>query len=168
MHRHQHKAPVVETGIGDIDVGNPEMDRDHQALARLIEKVGDVCRHSHSSDPECNCDKCPEGKPKLCFDALTDIGHEIMVQILDHFHHEDELMKSLPRDRSTREHCAEHRREHVRFSSRYNKAVAQIDARHPVIGLRTVNAFIFDWIRGHILEYDMKLATLLKVRSQDR
>ena len=152
------------SSIGDIDVGNPEMDQDHHALVQLIDKVGMVC--GNSSDPKCDCNKCPEGKPKLCCASLIEIGQELMVRMLDHFHREDDLMRSLPHNRSTREHCLVHRREHVNFSTRYNRAVSQVDARHPVIGLGTLNIFIIDWIRSHILEYDMQLAALLKAHSQ--
>jgi len=144
----------------DIDVGNPEMDQDHHALAQLIEKVGSVC--GDSLKPGCKCDQCPEGKPERCFDALIEIANEIMVRMLEHFDREDDLMKSLPHNRSTREHCMVHRREHVDFSTRYNLALAHINARYPVVGLRILGTFILDWIRSHILEYDMKLAALLR------
>jgi hemerythrin-like metal-binding protein len=158
--------PDKHSDIIDIGVGNPEMDGDHHALVLLIEKVGLVCENSLNQ--RCDCDKCPEGNPQLCFATLIEIGHEIMVRMLEHFHHEDDLMKSLPRNHSTVEHCLVHRGEHVSFSTRYNRAVAQISARQPVIGLRSLDTFITDWIRSHILEYDMKLAALLKVHSPNR
>ena len=151
------------SAIGDGDVCKPVIDEDHHALARLIARVGIVCGNPPTM--ECDCDKCPEGKPELCFDSLIEIGHEIMVRMLEHFQREDDLMKALPRNRSTREHCAAHRREHVHFSTRYNQSVAPINVRHPVTGLRTLDTFISDWIRSHILEYDAKLAALLEANS---
>ncbi|MCK9387918.1 MAG: hypothetical protein M0Q22_05915 [Sulfuritalea sp.] len=151
------------SAIGDSDVCNPAIDEDYHALAQLIARVGIVCGKPLTH--ECDCDKCPEGKPELCFDSLIEIGREIMVRMLEHFHREDDLMKALPRNRSTREHCAAHRREHVYFSTRYNQSVAPINVHHPVTGLRTVDTFISDWIRSHILEYDVKLASLLKTES---
>ena len=156
----KHLDGLTDAVQDDIDVGNPEMDQDHHALAQLIEKVGGVCGDALKSG--CKCDQCPEGKPQRCFDALIEIAHEIMVRMLEHFEREDELMQSLPRTRATREHCMAHRREHVDFSTRYNLALAHINARHPVIGLRILGTFILDWIRSHILEYDIKLAVLLK------
>jgi hemerythrin-like metal-binding protein len=157
---------IHKVAICDIEVGNPVIDQDHHALAQLIERVGMVC--GNSLNPECQCDQCPEGKPKHCFASLIEIGHEIMVLMLDHFHHEDELMKSLPNNRSTKEHCVAHRLEHVHFSTKYNQSVAPINVRHPVVGLRTLDTFISDWIRNHIFEYDMQLAALLQDDSPSR
>lgn len=153
------------SGIGEIDVGNPQMDDGHHQLARLIEKVGSVCCNSLDSD--CGCDDCPGKDPKACFDSLVEIGREIMVRMIDHFHHEDELMKSLPHIQSTREHCLAHRQEHVNFTTRYNRTVSHINARQPVIGLKAFQAFIIDWIRSHILEFDSKLGALLKAHSSN-
>lgn len=148
----------------DFDVGHPEINPEHQALIRLIEKVEDVC--GYQVRPDCTCDQCPKEKSRHCFDSLMEVGHEVMVRLLEHFHHEEALMESLPENRSKRAHCAEHRREHVNFSTQYNRAVTRIDASQPVIGLRAVHLFILDWIRGHVLEYDTKLAAPLKSHSK--
>jgi len=144
-------------------VSNPSIDREYQALLQLVEKAGNIC--GYEVKPDRTCDQCPEGKSRLCLDSLMEIGHEVMVRMLEHFHHEEALMESLPDNPTKRTHCAGHRHEHVNFSTRYNLAIAQIDASHPVIGLRSLNTFILDWIRGHVLEYDAKLTTLLKSHS---
>lgn len=152
--------------IDNINVGNPEIDEDHHALAQLIHKVANVCKCSLRS--VCDCDNCPESKPIDCFDSLVEIGHEIMLRMIEHFHHEEELMKSLRRNRVTRDHCVAHKQEHVNFSTRYNQAVSKINANRPVVGLRTLETFIIDWVRSHVLEYDMKLAALLETETSSR
>jgi hemerythrin-like metal-binding protein len=147
---------------GELDVGNPEMDRDHHELAQLIEKVGSVCACLRSRGPVCNSDECPDGTAKVCFAALGEISHEIMVRMLDHFHHEHELMNSLPSSHSSRQHCITHRQEHVNFSTRYNQLVTSFNPFDPLTGMRDLDSFITDWVRSHILEFDVKLAALLK------
>ena len=82
-----HSANHLE--IDEIDVGNPVIDDDHHALAQLIHKVGNVCECSLR--PVCDCDNCPESKPIDCFDSLVEIGQEIMLRMIEHFHHEEEL-----------------------------------------------------------------------------
>jgi len=77
-------------------------------------------------------------------------------------------MKSLRRNRVTRDHCVAHKQEHVNFSTRYNQAVSKINANRPVVGLRTLETFIIDWVRSHVLEYDMKLAALLETETSSR
>jgi hemerythrin len=85
--------------------------------------------------------------------------------MLEHFHREEELMKSLPRNGPARPHCVAHRKEHVSFSTRYNLAVARIDARTPVTGIRDLDTLLTDWVRSHILEFDQRLAELLKLHA---
>jgi len=151
--------------IGELDVGNPEMDLEHHELTQLIEKVGSVCVCLRSQNQECICDECPEGRARTCFESLVEIGHAIMVKMLDHFHHEQDLMKSLPINQSTRGHCVAHRHEHVNFSTRYNQLVTSFKSDCPIEGIRALDTFTIDWVRHHVLEYDLKLAALLKAES---
>ena len=151
-----------------FDVGNPEMDRDHHELAQLIEKVGSVCACLRSRCPVDDGDECPDGKAEACFGALGEIGHEIMVRMIEHFHHEDDLMKTLQNSQSSRQHCIAHRQEHVNFSTRYNQLVTSFKPIDPLTGMRDLDSFITDWVRSHILEFDSKLAGLLKAQSSSR
>jgi hemerythrin len=139
----------MTAGVGNIDVGNRAMDDDHHALAELIEKVGNICEFS--AMPVRDCDQCAQGKSRICFDSLTQIAHEVMVRMIEHFHREDDLMKSLPANPVTMAHCAGHRREHVAFSTRYNRIAAQVSDDQPFVGLCTLNAFILDWARSTLL-----------------
>ena len=158
-----HSAALHSIDADSIDVGNAEMDADHRVLADLIEKIGSVCGNTLAADT--SCERCRHDKTALCYDALLDLGQELMLQMLAHFNREDDMMKTLPKNRATTVHCAAHRREHNEFTTRYNQALLQIDALNPVVGLRTLESFVADWVRDHILDYDLKLSEFLKNSS---
>ena len=87
---------------------------------------------------------------------------KVRTLLLDHFQRENELMNSLPRTEITTSHCVRHRREHVRFSTHYNHAVARLDASRPGINSGQIEALVSEWIRNHMHAYDVELHSLLK------
>jgi len=148
------------------DTGIRAIDDDHHTLARLLLRAGNVCREPPTPDRDC-C-RCAEDQLKACFESLTRFGSDILHLMLEHFHGEDVLMNSLPRNRYTKTHCDAHRLDHVNFSTRYNRTVSQFDAHRPAIGLLALNEFVVDWTGSHVLEHDTELGRLLKLMSPRR
>ena len=144
------------------NAGHDEIGRDHQALVALLERVKRVCGCAAASAPD-SCRGCPAERHALCRSSLQDLTHGLMVFMLDHFRHEDELMMMLPDMPDAKVHCARHRREHVGFSTRYNDIVAKSDAGNVVSCMRKMELFIIEWIRRHALEYDAVIVSLLDV-----
>lgn len=145
------KLPVI--------VCDPVIDSDHRELIEVLEGLGLACKDPVT--PDCRCARCPEGKAAACHKLLRELGSRMQLLLLDHFQREDKLMNSLPRTMVAKLHCIRHRREHVNFSTQYNLAAARLDASQPAAGAKELEQLVFEWIRGHALEYDAELAALL-------
>lgn len=144
----------------EFDTGNSAMNSDHQTLVELLEELEHVCKYSVSD--ACQCKQCPGERMLACHAMLRTLCGRMQLLLLEHFEREHELMNMLPLTPRTRSHCARHRREHVNFSTRYNTAAKRLQGCEPAIGAREMEALVIDWVRGHALEYDMELSSLLK------
>jgi hemerythrin len=139
--------------------GHPELDRDHAALAELLERVAGICCDTASRRGDCGA--CADDRLDQCHEALTGIATDLMIIMLAHFHHEVALMAALPATPAVKTHCVRHRRAHVDFSTRYNATIAGLDRHNAVANARLLEGFICDWVRSHALEYDTALADFL-------
>lgn len=148
-----------EASSVQIDTGNPVMDSDHSVLIELLESFEYGCKDRVALDG--GCAHCSDATTEACRARLMNIIGKVQKLLLDHFEHENELMDSLPRTAVTKSHCVRHRREHVSFSTRYNHAVASLDARQPGIDSRQIEALVSEWIRSHMHAYDVELHSLL-------
>lgn len=148
----------------DYDVGNLDIDKDHHALAHLIDKTGNACEFR--SGPNCDSAPCSDEKRQCCFDVLVKLGTELQLRLVEHFQRENEMMTCLQqREVATKSHCEGHKKAHVGFSTRYNALLARADSRQPSVGLRELHDFTFDWGRDHVIKYDRELACLLNAHG---
>lgn len=155
-------ASPVRTGAGDGAAGprpDSAANTDHLALERLLEALERVCRHPRADGSQCGL--CPGSAAHSCRDVLKKVCAGMRDLLLDHIQREQTLMNTLPRGTATVTHCERHRREHLKFSTRYNLLAVLINDCHPVVGARELEALAVDWIRGHAREYDAELAALL-------
>lgn len=155
-----HGAHAMNAARAEPKAGSPELDRDHNALAQLLERVAHV--RCDTANRRGDCGACAEERMGQCRDSLTEIATDLMTIMLEHFHHESVLMAAPPPAPAVKTHCDRHRRAHVDFSTRYNATIAGVDRRNIVANARQLESLICDWVRSHVLEYDAVLADFIE------
>lgn len=151
------RAGAVD-GAGGLLVESA-IEADYLALERLLETLERVCRNPLADGG--NCGLCAGEAAHSCRDVLKEVCAGMRGLLLNHIQREQTLMSALPRGSATVAHCERHRREHVKFSTRYNLLAVLINDCHPAVGASELEALAVDWIRGHAREYDAELAALL-------
>jgi hemerythrin len=142
------------------DALESHVERDHESLARLIERAGRLC--GNPAGHENPCRECPQEKVAACHEALLDLGDALMALMIAHIHREHDLMNVLPPTRAVRTHCEKHRDAHAGFSTRFNRVVSSLDASLPCLGARSIESLVVEWVRRHALEFDAELVTLAR------
>ncbi len=135
-----------------------EADRDHLAIANLLEFAGRIC--GEPTKPN-QCRECPGDKHQHCCSMLHDFGDRLMTLLLDHFHHDEVLMESLPKTMFIREHWLIHRESHAAFSASYNRIVVDLDTGDVAASARKLEQLVIKWAKEHILQFDAELAAML-------
>jgi len=119
-----------------FSVGVETMDRHHQQLAQLINRLAE-----HTSE-------------NLSSEAVADILDALVRYAEYHFQQEEELLAQA----NYRELDA-HRQEHLQFCEIISETC--YDATHGIVGARELFSYLTRWWRNHILHEDMKYKPVL-------
>lgn len=134
------------------------MDADHHALARLIEKVAEICRKGGG----CHCDGCPPSMTQRCESTFGELSRKMLCLMIEHFEREDVVMGQLPVSRDVQQHCEAHRGAHNEMTCQYNRMISESYHANLATCIREFEDFVLGWTRGHALHYDAELARLLR------
>lgn len=97
------------------------IDADHDDLARLIEKVAEICR----KEGGCRCDDCSVSMAQICESTFDELSGKMPYLMIAHFEREDYVMRHLPATRDVQHHCDDHRIAHTEMTSRYNRMITE-------------------------------------------
>lgn len=118
----------------DLSVGNTQIDKDHQGLFDLLERL-----HQDMGSGQIN------QETQSIVDALRDYTES-------HFAREEEFMRKI-----SYPHYATHKAEHDRFVSEVCALQARV-ARGARTTQLDIDQFLAGWLREHVLVRDMALA----------
>lgn len=136
------------TGIAAIDL-------EHVHLLEFESRLINFCANAARDGAHCGAEKLEQ-----CNEAVTELFSEILVFMVEHFRHEEKLMAGLPAD-----FVIGHRLAHSEISRSFSR-LAYRDEQQPLLAMPDdLSRIIGAWLRDHIREWDLPLATLLHERG---
>jgi hemerythrin-like metal-binding protein len=143
----------------DLATGHPEIDRQHEKLAQMIDGLETVCEAKRQTGEPCL--QCRRHNMRICGDRIIQLISDLLVFMLDHFTYEEKLMRLLPDTEESRVHIEGHQFAHAEVSRLLSDLTADLDRENPrqtAIHLRNIlNA----WLGKHSTTYDATLAISL-------
>ncbi|MBK7721928.1 MAG: bacteriohemerythrin [Austwickia sp.] len=122
----------------ELELGIPEIDRQHQRLVGILNALDSGVKHGY------------------CRNILGSVLQELVKYTVFHFTFEERLMKTyhLP---SADGHAAEH----AAFTTTVLEFQSRFDVGHKDVS-DDVLRFLRDWLKGHIMGTDHAMVTLLR------
>jgi hemerythrin len=133
------------------------IDADHHALAKLIEKVAEICK----KEGGCLCEDCSVTMMQICETTFDELSTKMLCLMIEHFEREDHVMSKLPATRDMQHHCEGHRIAHTEMTCKYNRMISERHQSNLATCIHEFEGFVLGWTRGHALRYDAELARLL-------
>jgi hemerythrin len=141
------------------------MKEDHRLLAEAITRVDAICTRAGpapgAAGAAAACPGCPPDVTASCLNAVVELSGNVLALMIGHFERENVAMTALPATPETVRHCDAHRREHVAFSSTFNRTLATGHPLEAAAYAAALKDFILDWTRRHALRYDAELIALV-------
>lgn len=137
--------PELVTGVEAVD-------REHERLFALVEKLSDACGYPENV----KCEECPV-VPSECYKRAINHLDALVYSIMTHFMKEETLMGCLDR------HAAEaHKRDHADISASLVKLSQDTELEKVNLGPRIVKQIVLDYFEQHVINHDRLLASNLK------
>lgn len=133
---------AMRTGLNPID-------SEHAYLDSLLARLTGICHCLSAS-----CAGCDAEIQHRCNGALGGLLTELLDYMMQHFRHEEVLMKSLGMPGDLREQHAE---EHARISDRVRHCMERNPATVP-IAPADLHKILSGWLEDHIMGWDMQIA----------
>lgn len=142
-------SPSLRTGVKSIDI-------EHAQLMAFQRRLADFCPRG-LANLSCDCD---ESTRSACNESITDLFSDILVFMVDHFRHEEQLMRGLATD-----HVVDHRQAHEDISLRFSMLADRKVAAPLLVSPAELSEIVGHWLTEHIVEWDMVLAAKLFERG---
>lgn len=134
--------------------GYDSIDQEHRQLLACMTMARAICQ-----DQSCRVDCSPCSMPRrgACENKLVGLLGDLLSFILEHFRHEELVMRDSLLMMVDRDVCQAHMEDHAAISSKIQEIVASIDGVHTVGLLRDLDVLLGNWLSNHILMHDMIL-----------
>jgi hemerythrin-like metal-binding protein len=134
--------------------GIPRIDREHKALAELIERAHAVCGIANAL----HCGGCTLATRDRCTSGVDMLLTTLLAYTREHFRYEEQRMDWLvPTD-----HAVEHRQAHELISTRLHHAAATFAREQdPAATARSLVDMLQIWLAEHSAELDGVLAAYI-------
>ena len=121
-----------------LSVGNEKIDKDHEVLVGIVNKLDDAINQAHGND------------------VISDILSELSDYIGYHFEHEEQIMRRHHYPASD-----EHVQEHSDLIKGLDTLVYEFEASPTTVTADTLE-FLKHWLIDHVRGCDMKLGSFLQ------
>ena len=128
---------LIEWNVS-LSVGNDLIDRDHETLVGIVNKLDDAINQAHGND------------------VISDILSELSDYIGYHFEHEEQIMRRHHYPASD-----EHVQEHSDLIKGLDTLVYEFEASPTTVTADTLE-FLKHWLIDHVRGCDMKLGSFLQ------
>lgn len=123
---HGHGKPSAMTGTHkainiDLLISSGELERQHGAVDRLVERADALCQWPDSA--ECPCSAADR---QACAAAFDDILSDALIFLVEHFCYEEGLMKLFSADPLSRDHIERHKEAHGYLSAELTAIVMNL------------------------------------------
>lgn len=138
----------------ELDTGHAALDFEHRQLLACMTATRQVCLDLRSFT---SCAACIPARRQQCDAELVRLLGDLLAFILDHFKHEEAVMRESLLIMVDKAQCEAHIEDHAAISSAVQRLVAAIDRQATVINLRELDDLLGRWITHHIGLHDVML-----------
>ncbi|MDP1525216.1 MAG: hemerythrin family protein [Rhodocyclaceae bacterium] len=125
--------------------GNAQIDEEHARLHDILHRTLSLC---HVSYPECT--QCTSDTQHHCTDSAIDLITDALKFMVEHFRHEETLLKQHPQVAGVQAHLDNH----AELSRRMSQLIGDYDDNNTALCLFRLVETLHVWLHKHILEHD--------------
>jgi hemerythrin-like metal-binding protein len=130
--------------------GDARLDEEHTRLFGLHERARAICGHAAT-----DCARCDEPKRESCTASTVDLLTDAIKFMVDHFRHEEELI----RRHSNREEAEVHMHAHADISRRMSQLVGDYEDGNTAMCLYRLSEILRAWLTQHVVDHDLPLVS---------
>lgn len=138
----------------ELDTGHAALDFEHRQLLACMTATRQVCLDLRAFT---SCAACIPARRRQCESELVRLLGDLLAFILDHFKHEEAVMRDSLLLMVNRAQCDAHIEDHAAISSAVQRLVSAIDREATVTNLRELDDLLGRWITHHIGLHDAML-----------
>lgn len=142
-----------------LATGHPVIDTQHEQLAEMTDKLGQICVRQEQTKEECS--QCPAEFHVSCTNRLADLIGELIGFMVTHFAYEERLMRQLPATEACKQHVSRHKLAHAEISQRLSELTGKLDEENPRECSLRLQKIITSWMGSHTEQLDADLASEL-------
>jgi hemerythrin-like metal-binding protein len=129
--------------------GNEKLDSEHAFLLDIHERAKSTCAHAAT-----DCTRCDEPQRHACTASAVDLLTDAIKFMVDHFRHEEELI----RRHATPEEAEAHLHAHAEISRHMSQLVSDYEDNNTAMCLYRLAETLRAWLVQHVVEHDMPIA----------
>lgn len=144
----------------ELVTGNSRLDFDHQQLLACMARLEAICQQRQVTTASCGI--CPSTVKKTCQGNLVALLGDILAFILDHFQHEEQVMRDSLLMMVDRDVCEAHMEDHAAISAKVQEVVSALDIAQTPVLIGDLENLLESWVNNHIILHDLWLARWLQ------
>lgn len=129
--------------------GNEKLDSEHAYLLGIHDRARSICTHAAT-----DCTRCDEPQRHSCTTIAVDLLTDAIKFMVDHFRHEEELI----RRHATPEEADAHLQSHAEISRHMSQLVSDYEDNNTAMCLYRLAETLRAWLVQHVVEHDMPIA----------
>jgi hemerythrin-like metal-binding protein len=131
--------------------GNDLIDHNHTLLQNILRQAKSLCREGAA-----DCHRCPTEQQQCCTANAIDIVTDVLKTMIEHFRHEESLMRHYPCPAAADEHI----QAHADISHRMSQLIADYADNNTAMFLHRLRETLHAWLKHHVVEHDLPLIKL--------
>lgn len=136
--------------------GNAKIDEEHARLHDILHRTLSLC---HVSYPECS--QCAPDVRHHCTDAAIDLITDALKFMVEHFRHEETLLKQKLHIAGVQAHLDNH----AELSRRMSQLIGDYEDNNTALCLFRLVETLHVWLHKHILEHDQPFIDQMTMQS---
>jgi hemerythrin len=136
--------------------GNTQIDEEHACLHDILHRTMSLC---HVSYPECT--QCAPDTRRHCTDSAIDLITDALKFMVEHFRHEEMLLKQQPQVAGVQAHIDSH----AELSRRMSQLIGDYEDNNTALCLFRLVETLHVWLHKHILEHDQPFISQMAAKS---
>lgn len=143
----------------ELACGNRLIDEEHRSLLESIDHLKRVCSDYRTV---ADCQSCSDEHRLVCERKLLRMLGDIIEFIIEHFEHEETMMRRTLLPIMNESAYKEHVEAHANISAGVIGILSSLTPEITVGKIRDLELSLHGWLIGHIYQHDLPLADWLK------
>lgn len=139
----------------ELLTGHPLIDREHRFLIDAMANLRKVCIDMTRFT---DCTACSLSQQSRCEKNVISLLGDIFSFILEHFRHEEQIMRNSMLQVVDYAVCRAHIEDHAEIATKVQQIVAALDSSQTLFRIRELDTLLERWVTNHITLHDMLLS----------